>query len=133
MKRLSIISILLAAFLLSPHSLGGASPPLTVTTRPTGFVAGDDVTVTVIAKVTRHSGDRRIVLALDCDHFYGESGMDIHEDTPSQIMAIYRDVPAGNCQAVAVLLREEGQKVKQYAAFSAILRILSAGAEPSLI
>ena len=126
--RLLVTLSLLAAFLLSPRLVAGVSSPLTVTISPNGFVQeGTDLKVSV--RVKREKGDRSIQIALDCDHYYGDSAFDITSEDGSVFTAKFVDIPDGDCVGIARLLREEGGEIRPYQSQSQVVKVLPVGPE----
>jgi hypothetical protein len=130
MARLLLITSFLAAFLLSPRPLVGASP-IVLKTHPNGGYILEGDTLPVTLTIERHKDNRLVIISIDCTKYYAQSEIPLDgEDSPITFnLGGFRGLPEGMCQAVAVLFRKVEGKTspKTFQVQSPVVYVIGVG------
>ena len=113
MKRFLVpLTILTAAFLLSPSaSPGAASPIRDILVSPKGFISHLDP-VSVRIRLNDTESSRLLILVMDCSTQMHESRIELGpKDQPAP--REYKNLPPGLCTPTAILFWQEGEKVQE--------------------
>jgi len=120
---------LLASFLLSPLALS-AEADLSIRTYPNGGFLQEGSTIIATTRLTPSPDNRTLVLGISCDSYFRTSQMDVDEKSPISHREEYRNLPAGYCQAFAVLRRVVDGKMKEIRVEGYLIQIIGASASP---